>query len=255
MRRLLEERGLALLAELGGMRTLLAFDYDGTLAPIVEDRNRAGMRPETHALLAKVCALYPTAIISGRARPDVRKLIKGVHAKYVIGNHGLDKGHESLATVKALDVPRMKLAVLAARTHGMELEDKRYSLTVHYRKVRDKPAARAAVLLLLEQLSCPVRIVPGKAVLNVVLEGTPHKGDALLALTELEGVERALYVGDDSTDEDVFRLDAHGLIVGVRVGRTSHSAAKWFLGKQAEMDALLRVLIKARRHKHPHRSV
>ena len=255
MRRILQPRGLAVLEDLARRKTLLAFDFDGTLAPIVEDRDLARMRSRTRSLLAQVCRLYPTAIITGRGRADVKKRLDGVRPKHLVGNHGLDKRHESRRTVKALDVPRMKLAVLASRLEGVELEDKRYSLTVHYRKARDRTAARAAVMLLLERLSCPVRIVPGKAVLNVVLEGTPHKGDALLTLAALEGAERALYVGDDSTDEDVFRLDEPERVVGVRVGRTSHSAAKWFLGKQAEMDDLLRVLIKGRRHTHPHRSV
>ena len=86
-------------------------------------------------------------------------------------------------------------------------------------------------------------------------DDNPSYDQAENLLAALEGVERALYVGDDSTDEDVFRLDEPERVVGVRVGRTSHSAAKWFLGKQAEMDDLLRVLIKARRHKDPHRSV
>lgn len=246
MKPLLGREGLEVLTLLGSSRTLLAFDYDGTLAPIVEDREHAGMRPETRGLLVDVGRAYPLAVISGRAREDVRGYLRGVHTRYVVGNHGLDRGHESPELVAALDEPRAKLAHLVTKFPGVELEDKRYSLTVHYRRARNKDEVRAAVLGVIERLVTPVRIIPGKCVLNVVLEGTPHKGDAVLALSELEGAERVLYVGDDATDEDVFRLECGGLLITARVGREPHSAAQWFLADQPEMDVLLSCLLEVR---------
>lgn len=246
MKPLLGREGREVVALLGSSKTLLAFDYDGTLAPIVDDRDEAGMRPHTRALLVAVSHAYPLAVISGRARDDVKKYLRGVHTRYVVGNHGLDRGHESPELVAALEEPRAKLTHLVARFPGVELEDKRYSLTVHYRHAADKDAVRAAVLGLLERLVTPVRIIPGKCVLNVVLEGTPHKGDAVLALSAAEGAERVLYVGDDATDEDVFRLECGGLLFTVRVGRAPHSAAQWFLADQPELDVLLGCLLAAR---------
>lgn len=246
MKPLLGRQGLEVLALAASSKTLLAFDYDGTLAPIVDDREQAGMRPETKALLVQVSHAYPLAVISGRAREDVRHYLRGVHTRYVVGNHGLDRGHESPELVAALDEPRAQLAHLVARFPGAELEDKRYSLTVHYRRVHDKDAVRAAVLGVLERLVTPVRIIPGKCVLNVVLEGTPHKGDAVLALAALEGAEQVLYVGDDATDEDVFRLECRELLITARVGKDPRSAAQWCLPDQPAIDLLLRALLEAR---------
>lgn len=246
MRWLLGPEGREVLALLASSKTLLAFDYDGTLAPIVADREQAFMRPLTKRLLERVARAYPVAVISGRARDDVRRYVVGEHVRYVVGNHGLDRGHESAALVSALDEPRARLARLVARLPGVELEDKRYSLTVHYRRSRHKASVRAAVVRLLEELVTPVRIIPGKCVLNVVLEGTPHKGDAVLALAELEGAERVLYVGDDATDEDVFRLECPELLISARVGRSMHTAARWVLEEQPELDVLLEALVRLR---------
>ena len=89
-----------------------------------------------------------------------------------------------------------------------------------------------------------MRIIPGKMVINLVPAGLPHKGDALRRLMRLSHRRIALYVGDDHTDEDVFRLAADAGVVGVRVGRTRHSAASWFLRDQQEVDELLSRLLR-----------
>lgn len=88
-----------------------------------------------------------------------------------------------------------------------------------------------------------MRVVPGKFVLNVVLASAPNKGDALLDLRAREGADIAMYVGDDVTDEDVFRLDQPGRLLTVRVERSRTSAAAYFLRDQREVDQLLKRLI------------
>jgi len=82
-------------------------------------------------------------------------------------------------------------------------------------------------------------VVPGKRVLNVVPTGAPDKGMALARLTRRGGFERVLFVGDDDTDEDVFRRDLGVESVGVRVGRHSKSAARYYLRRQSDVDRLL----------------
>lgn len=89
---MLAQSNLGVLAQLAWARVLLAFDFDGTLAPIVEDRDRARMRARTSRAFAKVCGLYPCAVISGRSQSDVAKRLAGATVKYVIGNHGLEPG-------------------------------------------------------------------------------------------------------------------------------------------------------------------
>jgi trehalose 6-phosphate phosphatase len=243
MKRLLLARNLEVIEQIAWSHALLAFDFDGTLAPIVAARDAASMRRTTFTLFKRVCALYPTAVISGRSRRDVASRITGAAVRYVVGNHGLEPGADSPETERALGEARLALGRLAEKTQGLDLEDKRYSLAVHYRRARRRRAARAAVLSVLARLETPMRVVPGKLVLNVVLASAPNKGDALLALREREQADIALYVGDDVTDEDVFRLDQPGRLLTVRVERSRTSAAAYFLRDQHELDELLRHLI------------
>ncbi len=247
MKNILLKQNVEVIDQLAGSRVLLAFDFDGTLAPIVAARDEAAMRRSTLALFKRTCALYPTAVISGRSRPDVAARLRGTGVRYVVGNHGLEPGADSPATALAFTEARAALAQLTTKTQGLELEDKTYSLAVHYRKSRHKRQARAAVQLAVARLSTPMRVVPGKFVLNIVLASVPNKGDALLALRERERADIALYVGDDVTDEDVFRLDQPGRLLSVRVDYSRISAAAYYLINQREIDQLLRRLIAYRR--------
>jgi trehalose 6-phosphate phosphatase len=89
------------------------------------------------------------------------------------------------------------------------------------------------------------RLVPGKQVVDVLPETPITKGHALEWLLLSRGCERAIYVGDDRTDEDVFALPARS-VFSIRVGRRQGSAARFFLPTQRAMDGLLRVLIEVR---------
>jgi len=134
------------------------------------------------------------------------------------------------------------LMALASRIAGLELEDKGYSLAIHYRSVRRKKPAREAISLALAGLKRPLRTIPGKCVVNVLPLDVPHKRDALLELRAQERAGLALYVGDDLNDEDVFEL-GHPELVTVRVGRDPRSAASFFVPNQREVDGLLRRLV------------
>lgn len=246
MRRLFARPNWELLAQLAWSNVLLAFDYDGTLAPIVADRELASMRPKTAQLFREVCRLYPCAVISGRSKADVALRLGSAGVKYVIGNHGLEPGRDlsEFATEIALVRPRLELAL--GRCQGVELEDKVYSLAIHYRKSRQKRLARIAIREAVSALPLAMRIVAGKLVVNAVPERAANKGDALLELRERESADTAFYVGDDVTDEDVFTLDQPGRLFTVRVGLSKASAAKYFLRDQREMDTLLAKLVELR---------
>lgn len=247
MKDLLLKREREVLAQLAWSKTLLAFDFDGTLAPIVVERTEAAMRPSTRALFKETCELYPTAVISGRGRDDVLSRLDGCEVKYVIGNHGLEPTAASPRMASLLDEARAACLRLASSSPGLDLEDKRYSLALHYRRSRTKRAAVRAIQRLVKRLETPLRVIPGKYVVNLLPPGTPHKGDALVAIRSLEKADTAIYVGDDATDEDVFRLDQPGRLLTVRVGRSSASAATHYVQGQRDVDALLRALIRHRR--------
>ena len=72
MRHILARANRDVLRQFACSRVLLAFDYDGTLAPIVSDPKQAAMRATTRALLSEIAKRYPCVVISGRARADAR---------------------------------------------------------------------------------------------------------------------------------------------------------------------------------------
>jgi trehalose 6-phosphate phosphatase len=220
-------------------RLLVVSDFDGTLAPIVADRDAARMRLRTRNLLRRVCDLYPCAVISGRSRADVTSRLDGLAVRYVIGNHGLEPG-ENLSKFERLVVDaRPALQEALSGQPGVDIEDKRFSLAVHYRRSRRKRDARAAIYRAVQALPRAMRTIPGKLVVNVIPERAPHKGDALLRLRANEGADTAIYVGDDATDEDVFQLDQPGRLLSIRVGRAEASAAAYYLRTQRDIDTML----------------
>jgi len=246
MKHILSPKNVEVLAQFAWSRVLLAFDFDGTLAPIVTDRERARMRASTRKLLEDVCRLYPCAVISGRSRGDVIPRLEGLRVRRVMGNHGLEPGQHMAKFERQIAAVRPRLADALAEKQGVDVEDKRFSLAVHYRRSRRKRDARKAIYDAVAALPSPMRIIPGKLVVNVVPERAPHKGDALLRLRADEGADTAIYVGDDATDENVFELDQPGRLLSIRVGLARSSSAPYYLRNQREIDALLTRLARLR---------
>lgn len=225
---------------------LLGFDYDGTLAPIAESPDGARMRDETRARLTDLLRLYPCAVISGRSIHDLRVHLVGVDVPHLVGNHGMEPSENLDAFEAATRAMIPAFAPVVAAFSGVELEDKRYSLSLHYRRASNKRAARGALLDAAAALPIAARVVLGKQVINVVPAGAPDKGTALLALRERLGAETAIFVGDDVTDEDVFRIDEPDTLLTIRVGAKKASAAAFSIPSQRDIDTLLGRLIALR---------
>jgi len=247
VRHILASSNRDVLAQLAWSKVLLAFDFDGTLAPIVEDREDAVMRGKTRALLATVCEQYPCAVISGRAKRDVAARLGRVGMKYVIGNHGIEPGAGIARFQRDVAIFRPLLAQALAVAQGIEIEDKRYSLAVHYRAARHKREARSAIERAVAGLPRTMRVIAGKLVANIVPVGARNKGDVLVELRDQEAADVALYLGDDVTDEDVFTLDQPGRLLSIRIGKAARSAARYYLRDQREIDRLLVYLVELRR--------
>ncbi len=243
MKYLLSHDSLAIVALLAAERTLCAFDFDGTLAPIVTDPKRAAMRPRTRALLRELASLYPCIVVSGRAREDALKKLTGVPVLRVIGNHGADTGDTSTART-SVEHWKTELEAGLGSIPGLWIEDKGLSLAVHYRQCADRPEVRRRILTQAEALSCS-HVFGGKQVVNVVAESAPNKGDALAEERDRLGLNWVLYVGDDENDESAFALQ--GNVVAVRIGRKLRSHAAYYLRAQSEIDKLLNALIHLRR--------
>jgi trehalose 6-phosphate phosphatase len=125
------------------------------------------------------------------------------------------------------------------------VEDKGFSVSVHYRQARERVAARRAILKVAQSLP-DVRIVGGKLVVNLLVPDAPHKGLALERERARFACDTVVYVGDDETDEDVFQLDRPGRLLSIRVGQKRSSAASYYIRNQAEIDRLLETLIALR---------
>ena len=244
-RYLLSRSGREALAEFVRADVLLGFDFDGTLAPIVGRRNGAGMRPATRRLLRAVARRYPCIVISGRARADVMRRLGAVGVVMVVGNHGLEPGWATAELRGVIRAWRGRLRRELRGWNGVQIEDKAFSLAVHYRAAADPRGALAAIVNAAGALP-GARTIGGKMVVNVLPAGVPLKGVALEEQRARCGCAAALYVGDDETDEDVFALDLPGRLLAVRVGWSRASAAPWFLRSQGEVDELLRVLVARR---------
>ncbi len=242
---LLDAAGLAELREVAGSRSLLAFDFDGTLAPIVRNSDDAAMQPSTRRLLARIALRFPCAVISGRRLSDLRARFDGIPIRWFIGNHGAEgvvpfPGANDLR--RTVDGWRESLQADLAHRDGVWIEDKGFSLSVHYRNAPDRRAAREATLRSAGRLA-GVRIVPGKCVVNLVLDAAPNKGTALAHLVGLLEPERVLFAGDDDTDEDAFAVDLGVPTTTIRVGGTGPSRARFRLEGQEGMDRVLQVLL------------
>ncbi len=239
---LFSEEGRRALQAFAPSDTLVALDYDGTLAPITDDPFRAHMHAATRQLLIRLARCRPSVILTGRSRRDALRLLDGVDGIEVIGNHGMESVHAtSLAVLDLVSSWKTVLAHRIAGVAGMSLEDKGYSLSLHYRLAPDPLQAAAFAHALAVPLP-QARLVGGKCVLNVVPATALDKGGALLRELQRIGSPRALFVGDDVTDEDVFRLDLPQQILSIRVGHSPHSQARYFLRDRDEVDVLLDLL-------------
>ena len=105
-RAILARRNVGILSEFARSNVLLAFDYDGTLAPLAPTPARARMRARTQDLLVRVSRRYPCVVISGRVLADITQRVKGIPLGYVFGNHGLEPAPaETSTTNRAPRIP------------------------------------------------------------------------------------------------------------------------------------------------------
>jgi trehalose 6-phosphate phosphatase len=247
VKHLLARENAETLARFLSSRVLLAFDFDGTLAPIVPERSAARMRRRTLRLLFELCRLYPCAVISGRPPHDLLKRLEGLPVRHVVGNHGLDAASATSSLAWEVAGIRDVLERALADVEGVSIEDKTYALAIHYRRAPDRRRARRAIEGALAEVVGAFKISSGKLVFDVVGAETPHKGAALERLSAAEGTEAAIYVGDDVTDEDVFRNADPKRLLPVRVGHSRRSAATHYVRDQRELDVFLAFAARSRR--------
>lgn len=226
-------------------RMLLALDFDGTLAPIVARPDEAALLPSARAALEHVLGRTDTivAVVSGRALADVRTRV-GLVAVHYAGNHGLEiEGpggvhrlhHEAELARPALAACAQALRADFADDDAVLVEDKRLSLSVHFRLVADRAREQAIRDQVERRRGHPherLRLMDGKKVVEIRPTVDWDKGRATVFLmdTLLDGAVHApvVYIGDDRTDEDAFAIlrgRGEGVIVADGVPASSHALA------------------------------
>ena len=225
--------------------TLFAFDLDGTLAPIVNEYGEARVAKPVRNALQRLMGLAKVAVITGRSRQDAIGIL-GFQPHLVIGNHGAEWPGQSSGRcwelVQLCLKWRDRLHTALYYEPGVEIEFKGESLSLHYRKSEDTQRALEMIHAAIEDLEPRPRTIGGKYVVNVLPAEASGKGEALAAAMEEFGCSRAIYFGDDETDEEVFRL-ARSDVFGVHVGKSDDSAATYYLNQQSEILGLLNSMV------------
>lgn len=239
---ILSGRGRPTLDRFARTSLLVAFDYDGTLAPIVDRPSLAHPRATTLRLLRQVARRYPTVVISGRARADVAARLRQIPLAQVSGNHGIEPWAAKPAFARQVRRWVEQLERALADYAGVIVEDKLYSVSVHYRRAEHRQLARKVIDRTAPQLR-GARRIDGKCVVNFLPKAAHGKGEALAFARRMFGCENALFIGDDVTDEEAFGVGVNDWLLGVRVGPVKQSKAKYILKDQREIDELLRELI------------
>jgi trehalose-phosphatase len=222
---------------LAGSPLSVLLEIDGTLAPIAPRPDQVKVAPDMCTALENLIAVPDAhvAIVTGRSVSDGRRIvpIKGLG---VIGNHGfevLGEGGEVVsepaahAFLQVIDTAASRLAPLPKEIPGVVLENKKWTLSVHYRL-----AARPAISKIADVVHSLGRelglvITRGKEVLEMRPPIEVNKGTAGVLWVKRLGASAAssvLYIGDDRTDEDAFRelRVAFPRAVTIRVGDPDH---------------------------------
>jgi len=233
---------------------LCAFDFDGTLAPLVLQPDHAALPEELRLRLVELSSYAPIALITGRSLQDIRSRM-GFEPDFVIGNHGIEglTGWEERASRYQVlckvwhDNLTSALKDSAIFGKNVFIENKQYSLSVHYSQANDHKQAEARLMEILERLNPMPRVITGKDILNLLPDGAADKGVAMEELIRTTTAKTAVYLGDDVTDEEVFKLKRHDLL-SVRVEKGEHSAAHFFVPTLQDMAQLLDDLIERLRN-------
>lgn len=246
------------LRPFGRGRRLVILDFDGTLAPIAAHPALAKLPRPTRAALERLVRRRGTrvAFISGRRLVELKKKI-GVRGAVYMGNHGLemsglktrlpDRVRRAARSERDADLLYRRLSRWLKKRHGFYIEHKGPSVTVHTRAVRARRKERFRELMrryVRWHGHSRFDVRKGKQAIEFRPVIRWDKGTSAVWLTRRFPRDRVLVIGDDRTDEDMFReLDGRGLTV--RVGRSRRSHARFYLKSTGDVRRVLERLCRS----------
>ncbi|XP_044474911.1 probable trehalose-phosphate phosphatase D [Mangifera indica] len=250
-----------------GKKIVMFLDYDGTLAPIVEDPDRAFMTSEMREAVRDVARYFPTAIVTGRCRDKVFSFVK-LAGLYYAGSHGMDiegpsksrkykKDNQGVLFQPAseflpmIDEVYKTLKEKTKSIPGAKVENNKFCLSVHFRCVDEKSWGALAEEVRLVLNGYPkLKLTQGRKVLEIRPTIKWDKGRALEFLLEALGYANSkdvvpVYIGDDRTDEDAFKvLRNRGQGLGILVSKAPKDTyASYSLQEPSEVNEFLRRLV------------
>lgn len=215
---------------------LVACDFDGTLAPIVDDPDTAAALPDAIDALRRLARLPNTtvAVVSGRAHRELEERF-GDESFVLIGEHGADRGDVSPDDPPALAEARRLAASMVDETPGSRIEHKGRSVVFHHRNAPEGAEAAERLRERAAEIE-GLHLMEGKAVLEMSVSDE-DKGTALTALRDDLGADAVFFIGDDVTDEKVFATLGDSDL-GVKVGADPTAAHARVADPKAVADML-----------------
>jgi trehalose 6-phosphate phosphatase len=245
---------MAVSDELAGRldQCAILLDIDGTLLDLAPTPREVwvppGLARTLNGLIERTAGAL--ALVSGRSLNDI-DLIFAPQLFPAVGGHGAEMRISGDNEAVAIHAPPMdrelkrRLAAIAKLSPGILLEDKGYSLALHYRLApHAEKAIYAAVSLIRADLpNAPIEVLPGKCVCEIKHSGF-NKATGVMELMTHEPFRgrRPIFIGDDVTDEAVFAImpDLHGLAFSV--GRRATGVADHFDEPRDVREWLARLL-------------
>jgi trehalose 6-phosphate phosphatase len=232
-------------------RLLIALDFDGTLAPEVDDPEKARATPEARSAVERLIWLPSTrvALVSGRSLKDLEQVARFDDRVLLVGSHGIELRLDDPDDVLALDseeqdqldVLGQVLDQIADTLDNVWIEPKPAGFALHTRLATDRHS-RVAHLVAINELKAEApdaKVRLGKNVIEFSVRSTT-KGEAVEHLRRYTEATAVFYAGDDVTDEDAFvALDPDDL--GVKSG-DGPTAADHRVDGPAEVAAVLSLL-------------
>ena len=232
--------------------TAILLDIDGTLLDLTPTPREVwvppGLAKTLNRLLERTSGAL--ALVSGRSLNDI-DLIFAPEEFPAVGGHGAEMRVSADSEAVATHAPPMdkelkrRLAAIAKLSPGILLEDKGYSLALHYRLAphAEKAIYEAVSLIRADLPNAPIEVLPGKCVCEIKHSGfTKASGVRELMTHEPFKGRRPLFIGDDVTDETVFAImpDLDGLAFSV--GRRAQGVAGHFDEPSDVREFLARLL-------------